>query len=62
MQGAHHVLHLILSTRHLANDRLSGPLGGLREAIPLHTALHALQQLLNISQFENLTSLTQIIV
>ena len=28
MQGAHHVLHLILPTRHLANDRLSGPLGG----------------------------------
>ena len=41
MQGAHHVLHLILPTRHLANDRLSGPLGGLREAIPLPTALHA---------------------
>src|SRR5688572_7450798 len=24
----HHVLHLILPKRHLANDRLSGPLGG----------------------------------
>src|SRR5688572_13067094 len=41
MRGDHQVLHLILPRRHLANDRLSGPLGGLREAIPLSTALHA---------------------
>ena len=41
MQGAHHVLHLILPMRHLANDRLSGPFGRVREAIPLPTALHA---------------------
>src|SRR5688572_16918672 len=28
MQGAHHVLHLILPTHHLATDRLSELLGG----------------------------------
>ena len=39
MQYAHHVL-LISPTCHLVNDRLSGPLGGLWEAIPLPTALH----------------------
>ena len=40
MQGAHHVLHFI--SPFLANDRLSGPLGGLWDAIPLPTALHAI--------------------